>query len=413
MKDKELFAKTRIWADSFDQSRESIIRRKLVDFESLFGISKVAALEKDDYVYGRYYEDHKKTFSYYMEKELSDFGRISGSPCSQYGVWYGTHGKKDKVVKYRNTKKYGSNVDEALRNLKKSIIALYKCGSEQDFDGIAKSSIGNKFKGKILTTYFPDIYLSIYADDYLDDILKYFNLDNGITYNSEPIYKQQELLKWKEQNEVMKSWSLIKFSMFLNEELEQNFYDKKQLKPKENLVPAFPDIALVVPIEIQDGIDENSVYEHPKAKQHDKPLVNYNDRSTRNKAIGDRGEKIVFDMETKRVAGFPKCKGKKVDWVSKRTDGYGFDIISFDEKGNEIQIEVKSTTKPYGKAELYLSGFEYDIAEQQSNYQIYFVFEVESHKPKIWKIVKPFHPNKKGIHVIPCAFKVVITPTQQ
>ena len=115
-------------------------------------------------------------------------------------------------------------------------------------------------------------------------------------------------------------------------------------------------------------------------------------------------------METKSVAGFPKCKGKKVDWVSKRTDGYGFDIISYDEEGEQIQIEVKSTTRPFGQIDFHLSSFEYEIAKDQSNYQIYCLFEVESCKPKIWKIHKPFHPNKKGINLIPNAYKVFISP---
>jgi hypothetical protein len=409
MKDKELFSKASMWAENFDQTRESNIHHKLAEFKSLYAISKMAKIDKEDYVYGRYFEDYKKTFCYFMEKELSDFGRISGSPCSQYGVWYGTHGE-DKKVKYRNTKKYGGNVNDAMEALKQSISELYSFGKEKDYESISGSKIGNKFKGKILSTYFPDVYLSIYADDYLDDILRYFNLDNGITYSDQPIFKQIELLKWKDQNEIMKSWSLIKFAMFLNDELDENFYDKKHKKQKEDLVPPFPDSALVYPIEVPDDIDEDFVYDHPTAKQHNKTLLDYTKRTIRNKAIGDRGEKIVFDSEIKRVAGFPKCKGKKVDWVSKRTDGYGFDIISFDEQGKEIQIEVKSTTQRFGKAELYLTRFEYDIAEQQSNYQIYYVFEVESITPKIWKIAKPFHPNKKGIHLIPCAYKVVINP---
>ena len=50
------------------------------------------------------------------------------------------------------------------------------------------------------------------------------------------------------------------------------------------------------------------------------------------KRLGARGEKIVIDLERKRLSDLNKKKlAARVKQVSEETDSLGYDILSFDE----------------------------------------------------------------------------------
>jgi len=64
----------------------------------------------------------------------------------------------------------------------------------------------------------------------------------------------------------------------------------------------------------------------------------YLKRQIQDKKIGDFFEKKVLEKEQERVIEFTNKVPKRVDG-----DGYGYDLISYDENGEEIFIEVKGT----------------------------------------------------------------------
>lgn len=75
-------------------------------------------------------------------------------------------------------------------------------------------------------------------------------------------------------------------------------------------------------------------------------FTNYIENEIENKRIGDLGELLVleYEIEKLRISGIKK----KPEHISKiRGDGLGYDILSYDEKGKEIFIEVKTTTSAY------------------------------------------------------------------
>lgn len=57
--------------------------------------------------------------------------------------------------------------------------------------------------------------------------------------------------------------------------------------------------------------------------------------------LGLEGEKLVIRLEQEKLRSLGL--GELADKVNKRLDGEGFDILSFDENGDEIHIEVKTT----------------------------------------------------------------------
>jgi hypothetical protein len=96
----------------------------------------------------------------------------------------------------------------------------------------------------------------------------------------------------------------------------------------------------------------------------------------RNKLIGDAGEEFVLRHERKKVLEYG------IDLVPERKsltegDGLGYDILSYDENGNEIFIEVKTTT---GKedARFYITANELKKSDEVGDaYRLYRVYEFD------------------------------------
>lgn len=69
-------------------------------------------------------------------------------------------------------------------------------------------------------------------------------------------------------------------------------------------------------------------------------------KEARNRKLGEAGEGFIVEYEKRRL----KAAGRSdlaslVAWVSKMIgDGLGYDIVSYDDEGNQIYLEVKTTT---------------------------------------------------------------------
>ncbi|MBQ0088081.1 MAG: DUF3883 domain-containing protein [Prevotellaceae bacterium] len=96
--------------------------------------------------------------------------------------------------------------------------------------------------------------------------------------------------------------------------------------------------------------------------------------------IGEKGEMYVFLQEHERIRQlFPTAKYPY--HKSKESDNYGYDILSLDSNGQEIYIEVKTTTlkkdNPQSRS-FPMSSKEYEMMQtNQSSYFIYRVFDVD------------------------------------
>lgn len=125
-------------------------------------------MTKEEYVVGL---GSKDSFCYRLETELKEFGNIYGSTSMKFGLYYGESGD-DSEEKYRFSKKYGSTVDEVLEELKKQIIFLRMDGEKKDYEAIRKCELPPLIRGKILSVFFPEDYLCIFAEEHLDYFLK-------------------------------------------------------------------------------------------------------------------------------------------------------------------------------------------------------------------------------------------------
>lgn len=403
LREKQASFENRLWQV---KEERAILFKLLRKFWAKFPISKVKSLEIDDYVLGRYLIDNTESFCYWLEKKLDDLGKISGSPAWQYGVYFGTY-KGDKSKKYRHMQRWGDNLEDSFIEVKKAIVNLLDSGKKKDFDSIANNIIADKLKGKILSTYYPDTYLNIFSAEYLNDILLHLNLDDKEILEDYAIYKQERLIKFKNDDIVMRNWSLDEFSVFINDEMLRNFYNADGLNKEltDFVNPKFPPLNTIVIEEVSFDINEASEGSDISATIPAK----VERKSQILKKLGTRGELIVLEYERNRLIKNKRPDlAKKIIHVAKTDDTAGYDILSYEIDGKPKYVEVKATKLPPGKAQFYISLNEKNKSEKLQNYNVYIVHGVTTKNPKIWNIGNPFNPFNDRIKIKPITFSVNI-----
>ncbi len=114
---------------------------------------------------------------------------------------------------------------------------------------------------------------------------------------------------------------------------------------------------------------------------------NYIEIEQRNRSVGEAGEKLVLEFEKRKLiqAGVPELI-KEIQWVSQDIgDGAGFDILSKKPSGEDIYIEVKSTTLGIDTP-IYFSKTENDFSMQyEKQFHLYRVFNLKA-QPKMFSL---------------------------
>ena len=94
------------------------------------------------------------------------------------------------------------------------------------------------------------------------------------------------------------------------------------------------------------------------------------ERDARNRNLGKAGESLVYEHERRRLQSLGrKDLSESVRWVARDDgDGYGFDILSFNGKGNraeqELWLEVK-TTNGSSTTPFYITRNELQVSKQR------------------------------------------------
>ncbi len=194
-------------------------------------------------------------------------------------------------------------------------------------------------------------------------------VNNGLPYISgyKPRGNYQKLLEEKVLAYLVKDAAIEKdFNAFANQQIEV----KPRLIEYEKWIDTPPRSSI-----IQEPADNNY---KPKKK-------NYLELEQRNHSIGFAGEELVFEYEKWRLinAGLPKL-AKEVKWISRDDgDGAGYDILSRKVTGEDIFIEVKTTT--LGKdTPIFFSKTENDFSNDYKDaFHLYRVFNVKQ-QPKMF-----------------------------
>lgn len=401
LRDKQASFENQITAIREERTALHKLRKQFV---AKFPVGKIRDIKLTDYVLGRYFIDNIESFCYWLEKKLENLGKISGSPAWQYGVYYGTY-KKDKGKEYRFMSRWGDSLEDAFIEIRNTIAELLDAGRKANIDAIANNKIADKLKGKILSTYYPEKYLNIFSSEYLNDVLLHFNLDTKKTINAQAIYKQERLIKFKNDDKVMQKWTLDEFSVFVNDEMARNFYNSNEINPElEDFInPKFPPLSdlviSTVAFDLTDTSHQNESASTKKGKVERKAKLL--------KRLGTRGELIVLQYENDYlIKNGRKDLAAMIIHTAKTDDSAGYDIISYELDGQRKYIEVKATKLPPGKAQFFISSNEKEKAETIENYSIYIVHGVTTYSPKIWKIGNVFKPLSKKIKIEAISYSV-------
>lgn len=128
-----------------------------------------------------------------------------------------------------------------------------------------------------------------------------------------------------------------------------------------------------------------ALYDKPRVRR---PMTkrNYLEQEARNHSLGRAGEELVLEFEYQRLwrAG-QKALAERIEHVSKKDDGYGFDVLSFETDGRERLVEVK-TTRFGALTPFFASKNEVEVSEERSSdYHVYRLFDF-SKSPRLFTL---------------------------
>jgi hypothetical protein len=127
------------------------------------------------------------------------------------------------------------------------------------------------------------------------------------------------------------------------------------------------------------------------------------ERDFRNRKLGRDGEQMVFHFERQRLQQLDRPDlAKKVRWISEELgDGAGYDILSFDAKGKERLLEVK-TTVGTDVTPFYITRNELSVAaERPDAFRLCRVFDFTAH-PRMFELTPPL---ENFVHLWPLSYE--------
>ena len=105
-------------------------------------------------------------------------------------------------------------------------------------------------------------------------------------------------------------------------------------------------------------------------------------RALENKmAFGRAGERLVLKHEQNKLNNL--SIDKLVQWTSEYDDTKGYDILSYDDVGDEMHIEVKTSALDDTQMKFYLTKNEHNRLHMDPSYYLYYVFDIKTPNPKL------------------------------
>lgn len=320
------------------ESRDEFVRR--------FPAANLGTLTLEQYAVGK-----GETFCAHAEAKTKAWAVIQGATAFKFGVYFGKT-QSDPAKRYRSSRKFGDDPEKAFAEVRARLVELVEAGRRKNFAAIDANPLSQMFKAKVLSLYFPRLYLNVCSEESLVDLADAVGIPEQ-KYNSR---LQYELRRAKQANVVSARWSNPKFMEFLF----------ATYLPKEVTTPRPP-------------------IRKPTARRH--PEVNFKKLQELWGRVGRRSEEFALKHERKRLrkAGL----GHLVSMIEdiRKRPSYGYDFKSFSAEGCPRYIEVKTAgrDKVAGKEyRLFLSERERLVsvsADHAQDYYFYLVFNDSEGRP--------------------------------
>jgi hypothetical protein len=396
------------------QDRQSYYRkleRLRNEFVKLFPLSRIAILTFEEYVQGKKINGKLNTnsFCYWVEWKTKELGKIQGARADKFGLYY-----DKKTQEYKFIKKF-ENENIALSSLKTKISNLIQSARNESLKDIKSIELSPMFKGKILFLYYPDRFINIFSEEYVDYFIDNLGLSSNDS-NIDLIDKRELIFTFKMEDSIMKEWKMWEFSDFLYTQFGRP--SKKESTPIElrdyiDFKDNYPNLRDVKPEFINLEIDSAqglSKKEREKGLSKTK-IIDFEKENNKNKRLGEHGELVVMNAERYSLRKMNKADlADRIRQISKENSSAGYDILSFEEDGRNKYIEVKSTNNsPSSQVNFLITINECEKAKELKNYYIYIVFNVKSKNPIIGRLRDPFSFQGKGCTLTPISFRVEIS----
>ena len=363
-------AELRAFTKTFDTAYEDKAAFTRGQFLKLFSRSQLKNMTLAKYAIGR----GTPSFCTQVEVTTKAWASMQGANAFKFGIYFGkTNSEPEK--KYRFTKQFGRNEVEAFDAVKAALIQLVRAGKLLRFEEIDRNPLSQTFKAKILSLYFPKLYLNVCSAKHIER----FAAELGIQEQPFISRYQHLLMKSKAQNAITRKWSNPKFMSFLYSK-----YDD------EDPTTRSPD-----------------KLKKPRRKSRRK--VDFEEIERERKAIGKKSEKFAMAWERSRLVGLGYRElAAKIDDRRDRPS-YGYDFLSFSSPGNERYVEVKSVGRDYKDDDFrfYLSENELLVSrskEHRRSYYFYLVFYKDKEPCDLKAVIAAeIYSTSK---LSPCVYKV-------
>jgi len=359
------------FSQNFDTANEDKAISTRGQFLSSYPVGRLKNLTLDEYVIGK----GTASFCACVEAKTKAWANMQGATANKFGIYFGKT-KTDLTMQYRFTQKFGKTKKEAFDGVKEALLNLVEAGKLKEFSVIDENPISQMFKAKILSLYFPEVYLNVCSSEHLEQIA----LEMGIPEQQFASAYQHLLIEKKLANKITKDWSNPKYMSFLY---------AKYIRGDLNTSPA-------------------AIVKKPRKKIRRR--VNFEDITANRDAIGKASEEFAIEWERNRLIGLG-YQGLAAKIEDRRDiPSYGYDYLSFSAPGHERYIEVKSVGRDRKEAcfRFYLSENELSVsnsAENSREYYFYLVLYGKDGKPcdLLARHAKEFYSSSE---ISPCAYVV-------
>lgn len=351
-----------VWENEQMRLRDSFVKGYDLDYFE-------HKITKENYCLGDW---NRNSFCYKVERELSGLGSARGGVSDKFIVFY-----SNKKNEYRTGQHYPTDFETAFQLVKKDLINIYKAAKADRIEDVKQTKFWYIIKYKIYWLYNPSKDIPVFKKDHVNKIIKEWN----ITSSNDESAKRKALFDFKNNDSIFSVMSNVEFMNFL-------YSPYSGLKLKEDKddkeTDYFSTETQDIPLEKFEGqYIKNSKHNALVRQKRDAVIKNidFNNLNNKKKTLGTFGEILIINDETSKLRALGI--NKTVEHSSLEIgDGLGYDITSYDERGNEIFIEVKTTTSNRVDG-FYLTKKEREVAEaNKDKYKIYRVYSLNKNDGK-------------------------------
>lgn len=180
------------------QAQAEQVRKEVVE---TFNREKLKVLTLEEYAIGH---SDNANFCYCMEIKLRELGNIQGGFARKFAVYYSASGNEYAWTRW--TKGDFSVVRDML-------VDLYDAGARHDVAAIISNEFSPMFKGKILSTYFPERYVNVFAEYHLIYFLE--QLDISYDKKMNVVIFRELLMDYKNAQKELAELSAVEFGNLL------------------------------------------------------------------------------------------------------------------------------------------------------------------------------------------------------